>query len=280
MAAALWAADLFPALLRCYDVTLPCLAHLIDGGSGGGGSATTFRVRHGRLRAAIVRVTFALLDEHLIQPLLAPAALPTGAAADLREALYASLTQAVQLESEWKFAVPAVTLASLCTDLDRGFRIGALLEEIDGGRDVRIDFLLASLPGTRDRPLNGGAASSGDGPSGSRAEAEADASVDPVRRSLIAAVKDLLPDLGDGFVDACLREYNDDVEAVLHHVLDGSLPASLDRLDRALALPPTPVRGKAGKARMTEPDTEARAPTRAPAAPAAPALVQRPVERR
>ena len=62
VAAALWAADLFPALLRCYDVTLPCLAHLIDGGSGGGGSATTFRVRHGRLRAAIVRVTFALLD--------------------------------------------------------------------------------------------------------------------------------------------------------------------------------------------------------------------------
>lgn len=52
--------------------------------------------------------------------------------------------------------------------------------------------------------------------------------------SLIYIVKDLLPDLGDGFIKLCLEEYNYDSEKVISSILDNSLPPSLKNVDRML----------------------------------------------
>ena len=50
--------------------------------------------------------------------------------------------------------------------------------------------------------------------------------------SLITSVHDLLPDLGEGFIEVCLEEYNYDVERVINAVLEDKLLPSLQDLDR------------------------------------------------
>jgi activating signal cointegrator complex subunit 2 len=52
------------------------------------------------------------------------------------------------------------------------------------------------------------------------------------RMSLISQVQDLFPDLGSGFVVKLLDEYNNDVEQVIAHLLEGSLPGHLENSDR------------------------------------------------
>ncbi|XP_063237142.1 activating signal cointegrator 1 complex subunit 2 [Bacillus rossius redtenbacheri] len=57
--------------------------------------------------------------------------------------------------------------------------------------------------------------------------------------SLIAEVKDILPHLGDGFVQRCLEHYGHASEAVVNAVLEGALPPSLSSLDNAMPrIPP------------------------------------------
>lgn len=56
------------------------------------------------------------------------------------------------------------------------------------------------------------------------------------RMSLISQVQDLFPELGSGFVVKLLDEYGDDVEQVIAHLLEGSLPAHLEGADRSEAL--------------------------------------------
>jgi activating signal cointegrator complex subunit 2 len=53
------------------------------------------------------------------------------------------------------------------------------------------------------------------------------------RMSLISQVQDLFPDLGSGFIVKLLDEYNDSVEEVISHLLEGSLPAHVDQADRS-----------------------------------------------
>uniref|UniRef100_A0A8D0HUE7 Activating signal cointegrator 1 complex subunit 2 n=1 Tax=Sphenodon punctatus TaxID=8508 RepID=A0A8D0HUE7_SPHPU len=52
--------------------------------------------------------------------------------------------------------------------------------------------------------------------------------------SLVSQVKDLLPDLGEGFVLACLEEYSYNVEQVINNILEDRLVSSLQMLDRAM----------------------------------------------
>ncbi|XP_065760026.1 activating signal cointegrator 1 complex subunit 2 isoform X2 [Muntiacus reevesi] len=52
--------------------------------------------------------------------------------------------------------------------------------------------------------------------------------------SLISQVKDLLPDLGEGFILACLEHYSYDPERVINNILEGRLAPTLDQLDRGL----------------------------------------------
>uniref|UniRef100_A0A7N6C1D2 CUE domain-containing protein n=1 Tax=Anabas testudineus TaxID=64144 RepID=A0A7N6C1D2_ANATE len=55
--------------------------------------------------------------------------------------------------------------------------------------------------------------------------------------SLLSCIKDLLPDLGEGFLLACLEEYNYNSELVINNILEDRLAPSLDKLDRAMPRP-------------------------------------------
>lgn len=52
--------------------------------------------------------------------------------------------------------------------------------------------------------------------------------------SLLSCIKDLLPDLGDGFLLACLQEYDYNTELVINNILEDRLAPNLDKLDRAM----------------------------------------------
>ncbi|XP_030073637.1 activating signal cointegrator 1 complex subunit 2 isoform X2 [Microcaecilia unicolor] len=52
--------------------------------------------------------------------------------------------------------------------------------------------------------------------------------------SLITQVKDLLPDLGEGFILACLEAYSCNVEQVINNLLENRLAPALQKLDRSL----------------------------------------------
>jgi len=51
-------------------------------------------------------------------------------------------------------------------------------------------------------------------------------------QSLTTSVKDILPTLGDGFVECCLLEYGYDAECVINALLEDKLPDHLQKLDR------------------------------------------------
>uniref|UniRef100_A0A8D3BN81 CUE domain-containing protein n=1 Tax=Scophthalmus maximus TaxID=52904 RepID=A0A8D3BN81_SCOMX len=52
--------------------------------------------------------------------------------------------------------------------------------------------------------------------------------------SLLTCIRELLPDLGEGFVMACLQEYDYNSELVINNILEDRLAPSLDKLDRAM----------------------------------------------
>ena len=57
---------------------------------------------------------------------------------------------------------------------------------------------------------------------------------DYVKRTLlISQLQDLFPDLGDGFLEACLVSFKDDPEAVTMHLLEEDLPSDLAIMDRS-----------------------------------------------
>ncbi|KAJ5711206.1 hypothetical protein N7488_005362 [Penicillium malachiteum] len=58
------------------------------------------------------------------------------------------------------------------------------------------------------------------------------------KMSLVSQVQDLFPDLGSAFVMRLLDVYNDNPETVVAHLLDDSLPAELQLLDRSEQSPP------------------------------------------
>ena len=53
------------------------------------------------------------------------------------------------------------------------------------------------------------------------------------RMSLITQIQDLFPVLGSGFIVKLLDEYQDNVEQVIVHLLESSLPSHLDKADRS-----------------------------------------------
>lgn len=59
--------------------------------------------------------------------------------------------------------------------------------------------------------------------------------------SLLSCIRDLLPDLGEGFLLACLQEYDYNSELVINNILEDRLAPNLDKLDRAM---PRPVKEK------------------------------------
>ncbi|XP_048044630.1 activating signal cointegrator 1 complex subunit 2 [Megalobrama amblycephala] len=55
--------------------------------------------------------------------------------------------------------------------------------------------------------------------------------------SLLYHIRELLPDLGEGFILACLEEYGYNSELVINNILEDKLSPSLDKLDRAMDRP-------------------------------------------
>lgn len=55
--------------------------------------------------------------------------------------------------------------------------------------------------------------------------------------SLLSCIRDLLPDLGEGFLLACLEEYNYNSELVINNILEDCLAPNLDKLDRTMPRP-------------------------------------------
>ncbi|KAM6930743.1 activating signal cointegrator 1 complex subunit 2 [Xenentodon cancila] len=55
--------------------------------------------------------------------------------------------------------------------------------------------------------------------------------------SLLSCIRDLLPDLGEGFLLACLQEYDYNSELVINNILEDRLAPHLDKLDRAMPRP-------------------------------------------
>ncbi|KAG0243976.1 hypothetical protein B0O80DRAFT_495307 [Mortierella sp. GBAus27b] len=53
------------------------------------------------------------------------------------------------------------------------------------------------------------------------------------RTMLISQLQDLFPDMGDGFLEACLITYKDDPEIVTMRLLDDNLPSDLATMDRS-----------------------------------------------
>ncbi|CAJ0945019.1 unnamed protein product [Ranitomeya imitator] len=52
--------------------------------------------------------------------------------------------------------------------------------------------------------------------------------------SLVSQVKDLLPELGEGFILRCLEEYGHNPEIVINHLLEGNLSPHLQELDHSM----------------------------------------------
>ncbi|RVE67750.1 hypothetical protein OJAV_G00084860 [Oryzias javanicus] len=55
--------------------------------------------------------------------------------------------------------------------------------------------------------------------------------------SLLSVIRDLFPDLGEGFLLACLQEFHYNTELVINNILEDRLPPALDQLDRAAPRP-------------------------------------------
>jgi activating signal cointegrator complex subunit 2 len=53
------------------------------------------------------------------------------------------------------------------------------------------------------------------------------------RNSLISQVVDILPHLGDGFVEACLAAYDWNVETAVAQILNEDLPPQLAHMDHS-----------------------------------------------
>ena len=75
--------------------------------------------------------------------------------------------------------------------------------------------------------------------------------------SIIESVRAVLPDVGIGFVKACVDHFGPNVELIVQHLFEDSLPLHLSTLDRNLGWPPAAL--------QTLRKTESTAPGKAPA---------------
>ncbi|KAL4785940.1 hypothetical protein BJX76DRAFT_151167 [Aspergillus varians] len=61
------------------------------------------------------------------------------------------------------------------------------------------------------------------------------------KMSLISQIQELFPNLGSGYIVRLLDFYGDNPETIIAHLLDASIPAELQDLDKSEQLPPTPA---------------------------------------
>lgn len=66
-------------------------------------------------------------------------------------------------------------------------------------------------------------------------DSSADDLLNAEQDSLITQVKDLFPDLGEGYIQVCLREFNYDLELTIMSILEGNLPPNISNLDKQMS---------------------------------------------
>ena len=193
-------AGLLHSLAVVYDNALEALSH-----ADFGPQSPAFEAAVSRAQAAVARATWALLRAAFLDP-------EAGMAASRREALTLSVLSMSSAEAGG----------------------GRLLSRLGGCHDVAAALSDAQLglDATQRAQLLAAFAHNAAGPSRATAPAEHDAQL----QSRIAAVRDVLPDYGDGFVAACLNALGQDTERVIADLLDGSLPAAVAGLDTRLTL--------------------------------------------
>ncbi|KAI9249567.1 hypothetical protein EDC94DRAFT_663903 [Helicostylum pulchrum] len=111
------------------------------------------------------------------------------------------------------------------------------------GAEERIEFLILSMEQVRDS--NDGTGSWGDKYNAQKENRNVRKEnhsgpvfQDVETTSKISQVHDLFPDLGDGFIEACLEANNNDVEVVIMQLLEDKLPESVSGLDRSMERKP------------------------------------------
>lgn len=52
--------------------------------------------------------------------------------------------------------------------------------------------------------------------------------------SLLSVIRELLPELGEGFLLRCLQQYDYSSELVINNLLEGRLTPALEQMDRAM----------------------------------------------
>jgi activating signal cointegrator complex subunit 2 len=221
-------ASLLHSLAVVYDNALEALSH-----ADFGPQSPAFQAAVTRAQAAVARATWALLRAAFLDP-------GAGTAASRREALTLSVLSMSSAEAGG---------GRLLSRLGGCHDIAAVLADAQLGLDAtQRAQLLASFAHNA-------------GPARDAAPAGNDAQL----QSRIAAVRDVLPDYGDGFVAACLDALGQDAERVMAALLDGSLPAAVAGLDTRLTL--TAYRGAAGPSRREQPPRSGR-PVPKPRVPA------------
>ncbi|ODQ49657.1 hypothetical protein SAICODRAFT_194919 [Saitoella complicata NRRL Y-17804] len=101
------------------------------------------------------------------------------------------------------------------------------LKPMVGGEDARIDMLVMKLESLRPaHPAPGGKGKGMARDTGQAAELAAE------KLTKIAEVRDLLPDLGEGFVEACMGRYEWNSEEVIGRLLEDNIAPDLKDMDR------------------------------------------------
>jgi hypothetical protein len=122
-------------------------------------------------------------------------------------------------------------------------KLGYLNKQLFNNDDDRIEFLKLSMEQVRD--TNQGTGHWGDTLQRPQLddieEVTHHVEEDIEMTSKISQVHDLLPDLGEGFIEACLQANQGDVELVIMQLLEDNLPSSVAGLDKKLERRQKPV---------------------------------------
>lgn len=109
-------------------------------------------------------------------------------------------------------------------------KLGWINNTLFGNDDARIEFLKLSMEQVRD-------SNKGTGTWGELLNQPIDipeVDLDIEITSKISQVHDLFPDYGEGFIEACLKASDNNVEQVIMQLLENNLPSAVSQLDRSM----------------------------------------------
>ncbi|ORX72235.1 hypothetical protein DL89DRAFT_312100 [Linderina pennispora] len=133
------------------------------------------------------------------------------------------------METQFTELVP-FSNAPILFDIEFGFGLRPMLRHAAGSSgdfdEAQLDYIIMSIDQLRAQWSSGN-------------DTEATANDSAIDAEVVAQVQELIPDLGAGFVRACLAYYDLNPEAVIMAILEDNLPPSLAGLDRTMA--DTPV---------------------------------------